>query len=199
MFKSYQDLFKNLREMQDQWWRESLAHVPEFELPADLNAWQKETLENMNSWAEKAVRQSLDLQQEWLGQWSERAAGIKLKPKFFSDLSEEARDSMQRWLENQNQLWEQWLKILKTSAGSADIPNLGDWQKTMQDSMQRQMALLEDWSKLTDFGKLSAREMTKLSGQIEKTMENSIEAQKQLWGVWFKDFGTPAKSAETKA
>lgn len=197
MFKSYQDFFKNLRDVQEQWWKDSLENLPDFELPADLTAWQKETLETMNTWAGKAVRQSIDLQQEWLNQWSERAAAMKLKPKTFSDLSEDARDSMQRWLDNQNQLWDEWLTILKSSAGSTDTPNLGEWQKFMQDSMQRQMALLEDWSKLTDLGKLSAKEMGKVSGQIEKAMEKSIEIQKQLWGHWIKDFGAPAAKTDT--
>lgn len=191
MFKNYQEFLKNLREMQEQWWKESTEHFPGLELPADLSGWQQETLEHMNAWAEKAVKQSLDLQREWLDQWSERAAAMKPKPKYFADLSEEARDSMQRWLDNQDQLWDQWLKILRSSAGSAAVPNFGEWQKATQDSIQRQMALLSDWSKLTDFGKLSAKEMTKLSGQIEKAMEKSIETQKQLWSLWFKDMSSP--------
>ncbi len=193
MFKNYQDFLKSLTEMQEQWWKESSEHFPSFELPTDLGTWQQETLENMNTWAEKAVKQSLELQREWLEQWSERAGAMKPKAKFFADLSEEARESMQRWLDNQDQLWDQWLKILRSSAGSAAVPNFSEWQKASQESVQRQMALLSDWSKLTDFGKLSAKEMTKLSGQIEKAMEKSIETQKQLWSLWFKDIGGATK------
>lgn len=195
MFKNHQEFIKSLQALQEQWWKESAAQFPEFELPSDLGTWQQETLDHMSSWAEKAVRQSLELQREWLDQWSERASTMKPKPKLFADLSEEARDSMQRWLDNQDQLWDQWLKILRSSAGSAAVPNFSEWQKATQDSIQRQMALLSDWAKLTDFGKLSAKEMTKLSGQIEKAMEKSIDIQKQLWSLWFKDMSDPAKES----
>jgi hypothetical protein len=40
----------------------------------------------VNKLLEQAVRQSLDLQREWLGQWSERAGDRKLKPKIFAEL-----------------------------------------------------------------------------------------------------------------
>jgi predicted flap endonuclease-1-like 5' DNA nuclease len=200
MFKTYKDIFKNLRAMQDQLWEESAARFPEFALPTDLTVWQRQTLENVSAWAEKAIQQSLDLQREWLDQWSGRAADKKLKPKSFADLNAEARNTMQRWLDYQNQLWDQWVRILGgSSSADTTLPNLSDWQKTVEDSVQKQMALLQDWSEMTDFGKLTTREMGKLSDQIAKSMQKSVETQQQFWTQWFKALGGAAGASAGEA
>lgn len=182
MFKNYKGIFKDLRDMQDRMWRES---SPGFVFPPDMNEWQQQTLENVNKLLEQAVRQSLDLQREWLGQWSERAGERKLKPKMFAELSGDARTSMQRWLDNQNRLWGQWLRVLRGGGGSAEVPDFGAWEKAVRASIEQQMALLNDWSKMADFKKLSTGEVTKLSSQIEKSMLKSIETQQRLWSHWF--------------
>ncbi len=83
MFKIYKEMFKNLRDMQDQLWKESTKSFPDLAYPRHLNTWQLQTLEEMSTWAERAVSQSLELQQKWLEQWSGRADSKKLKPKFF--------------------------------------------------------------------------------------------------------------------
>jgi len=197
MFKVYKEMFKNMREMQDQLWKESAERFPDFALPRDLNTWQLQTLEDMSDWAEKAVSQSLELQQEWLEQWSGRADSKKLKPKFFADLNAEARDSMQRWLENQNQLWEQWVKLVRSGAGPDALPGFDELDKTIQESVQGQMDLLRDWSELADFEKLSTKESGKLADQIAKSMQKSITTQQRLWSHWFKDLGGPATTAKT--
>ena len=83
MFKNYKGIFKDLRDMQDRMWREG---SPGFVFPSDMNAWQQQTLANVNKLLEQAVIQSLDLQREWLDQWSERAGDRNLKPKTFAEL-----------------------------------------------------------------------------------------------------------------
>lgn len=191
MFKTYKDMLKNLRDMQDQMWVASTKSFPDVDFPRDLNTWQLQTLGNMSTWAEKAVNQSLELQQEWLGQWSERADTKKLKPKFFAELNAEARDSMQRWLDNQYQLWDQWLQIMRSSAGLDALPDLDEWDNAIRDSVQAQMELLREWSELADFQKLSPKELSKLSDQIAKSMEKSIDTQQRLWSHWFKDLSNP--------
>ena len=198
MYKAYKEIFKNLRQMQDQLWKDSLSSFPGSAFPRDLNDWQQKTLENVNNWVQQAVSQSLELQREWLDQWSGRVSDKKLKPKSFADLSAEAQDSMQRWLDNQNRLWDQWLQVLKGSGDTASLPNFGEWEKAVQDSVQHQMVLLKDWSEMADFKKLSTKEMTKLSDQIVKSMEKSIETQQQLWSHWFEELGAAALTSAAK-
>ena len=191
MFKDQKEILKNLCEMQDQLWKESMASFPGSAFPRDLNDWQQKTLENISNWAGQAVKQSLELQQEWLDQWWVRVSGNKLKPKSFAELSDEARQSTQRWLDNQNQLWGQWLQVLRGSSEPGALPSYSDWEKAVEDSIQQQMALFKDWSDMAEFDGLSGKEMTKLANQIVKAMQKSIETQQQLWSHWFNELGVP--------
>jgi len=201
MFKDYMGIFKDLRNMQDQLWKDSMAKFPGSAFPGDMNAWQQKTLGNVNDLVEQAVDHSLKLQREWLDQWSEKANGKKLKPKMFAELSTEALDSTQRWLDHQNRLWEQWLQVLGGSVESAGkkVPDFTQWQSAVQESVDRQMSLLEDWSNMTKVKKLSTKEVAKLSDQIEKAMEKSIETQQRLWSHWFEGLGAFANATEQAA
>ena len=189
MFKDYKEILKDLRNMQDQMWKDSMASFPGSAFPQGMDDWQQTTLENVNTLVGKAVGQSLDLQREWLGQWTERASSKKLKPKYFAELSTEASHSTQRWLDNQRQLWDQWLEVLKASGGKDSLPGFDAWEKALEESIQRQMSLLKDWSDMASVEKLSVKEATKLSNRIEKAMEKSIETQQRLWSHWFDDLG----------
>ncbi|MGD8644130.1 MAG: hypothetical protein PVI15_07575 [Chromatiales bacterium] len=197
MFKDYKEVFKDLRDIQDQLWRNSIASFPGAEFLLEMNEWQRKTLENVSGLIEQSVTQSLDLQREWLGQWAERAGSKDLKPKAFKELNEEARRSTQRWLDNQNQLWDQWLKVIRDSGKPGTLPDFTAWEKAVQESVDAQLALLDDWSKMTDFKKLSGKEVTKLSDQIVKAMEESIDTQRRLWSHWFDALGEPGKSEGT--
>ena len=53
----------------------------------------------------------------------DRAGGKKVKPKLFADLSAEAVNSTQRWLDNQNQLLDQWLQVVRASGGADSLPD----------------------------------------------------------------------------
>jgi predicted flap endonuclease-1-like 5' DNA nuclease len=191
MFKEYKGLMKSLRDLQDQLWTQTMADFPGMPSSNDVNQWQQKTFEGMNDLVGQAIRHALELQREWLGQWSERAGDKKLKPKTFSALSAEARDSTQRWVDNQYRLWDQWVQVLKTSGGPNDPFNLEAWEKAVQQSIQQQRALLGDWSEMTNFDKLSSKEAEKLSDQIIKAMEESIEAQTRLWSHWFGEIAAP--------
>ena len=194
MFKDYMGVLKDLRKMQEQMWKDSMANFPGSAFPTDMNDWQQKTLESVNSLVGQAVSHSLKLQREWLDQWAERASGRKLKPKTFADLSEEARTSAERWLDTQNDLWDQWLDVLRGAGGSDKLPDFEQWQAAVRESMERQMGLLDDWSDLTKVKKLSGKEINKLSEQIEKAMEQAIETQQRLWSHWFEDVGALAEA-----
>jgi hypothetical protein len=196
MFKDYKEMFKSLRDLQDQLWKDSAARFPGSAFPADMNEWQQKTLENVNSLVGQAVSQSLELQREWLSQWTERASDKKLKPKLFAELSAEASNSTQRWLDNQNRLWDQWLEFLRASGSPGSLPDFVEWEKAVQESIERQMTLLNDWTKMAEFEKLSVKEATKLAGQIEKSMQKSIETQQRLWSHWFDELGVPEEAAK---
>jgi predicted flap endonuclease-1-like 5' DNA nuclease len=187
MFKNYKTIFKNLRDAQEQMWSASLGRTPGALYPSGLNLWQQKTLQNLNAWAGQAVQQSMELQREWLGLWMERASGKNLKPKSFAELNAEALRATQRWLDNQHRLWEQWMRLLKDSGGSNAIADFDEMEKTVQESVRKQIELLEDWSAMSKFESLSAKELSKLSSQIAKSMRKSIETQQQLWGLWFND------------
>ena len=199
MFKNYKAIFENLRDAQEQMWNASLGKAPGSFYPSGLNQWQQKTLDNLNAWAGQAVQQSMELQRDWLGLWMERASGKNLKPKSFAELNAEALRATQRWLDNQHQLWEQWMRLLKDSGGGKAIPDFDEMEKTVQESMRKQIELLEDWSAMSKFESLSAKELSKLSSQIAKSMQKSIETQQQLWGLWFSDargqVGTPTAAA----
>jgi predicted flap endonuclease-1-like 5' DNA nuclease len=185
MFKEYKAIFKDLRKAQDKFWQDAMASFPGAGVSRGMERWQQDTLDVVNKLLDQTITQSLDLQREWLSQWAGRASGDNLKPKTFAELSAEAQRSTQRWLENQNQLWNHWLQLVAGAETPADIPDFADWTKTLDESMQAQMKLLEDWSQITDFKSLSGKEFSKLSNQIVKAMDKSITTQQQLWSQWF--------------
>jgi predicted flap endonuclease-1-like 5' DNA nuclease len=191
MFKEYKGLFKNLRDMQDQFWAESRASFPASAFTHEMTEWQRKTLEGVNDLVEQAIDQSLELQRAWLGQWKERVGSSKLKPKHFSELNVDAMNSAQRWLDNQNRIWDQWLQVLRATGGLGDLPGLKDWEESVQQSIQQQMALLTDWSDMAEIEKFSLKEAKKLSEQIARTMEKSIETQNRLWRYWLNELVTP--------
>ena len=194
MFKDYKDVLKKLRQMQDELWRDSMASFPGSAFPSDMNDWQKKTLDNVNNLVGQAVENALNLQREWLNQWTGRVAGRNLKPKTFAELSEDARRSAQHWLHDQNRLWDQWLNVIKETDSKGNLPDFSGWEKAVEESMQGQMGLFNQWSEMTDFKKLSGKEVEKLSNQISKAMEKSIETQQRLWGLWFDQLAGVGKS-----
>ena len=199
MFKNYKAIFKHLRDAQEQMWNASLEKAPGSFYPSGLNPWQQQTLENVNAWAGQAVQQSMELQREWLGQWMERASGKTLKPKSFAELNAEALRATQRWLDNQHQLWEQWMRLLKDSGGDKPIPGFDEMEKAVEESRRIQIEQLNHWSAMSKFDSLSVKELSKLRSQIAKSMQKSIETQQQLWGLSFNGarglVGTPSAAA----
>lgn len=199
MFKDYKEIFKDLRKTQDKLWQDSLASFPGSVFPRGMDKWQQDTLNNVNNLLGQAITQSMNLQREWLGQWAERASGKNLKPKAFADLSDEARQSTERWLEHQNQMWDQWLKLLSGNQARGKLPDFVEWQKAVEASMQAQMDLLKDWSDMTDFKKLSSKDFSKLSDHIVKAMDKSITTQQRLWSHWFDRLQGAGKATKPKA
>lgn len=187
MFKDYKGIFKDLIGMQEQLWKDSMANFPGAAFPRDMNAWQAQTLENVNTLLGRAVNHSMELQREWLTQWSERAGGKNLKAKTFAELSAEAKESTERWLENQNQLWEQWLKFLRDSGEPAKLGEFSAWENAVNESIEAQLKLLGEWADMADYKKLSGKEVSKLTNQIFKAIESTIETQQKMWQHWFED------------
>lgn len=199
MFKDYKAIFKDLRKIQDKLWQDSMASFPGSGFPRGMDAWQKDTLDNVNNLLVQAITQSLDLQREWLSQWTERASGKNLKPKTFAELSDEARQSTERWLENQNLLWDQWLRVLSGNEVQGKRPDFAEWEKAMEESMQAQMDVLKDWSDMTNFKKLSNKEFSKLSNHIMKAMDESITTQQRMWSHWFDQLQEAGKAGDQTA
>ncbi|NMG02210.1 hypothetical protein [Azoarcus taiwanensis] len=186
MFKDYKALFKEMRDAQEKLWAESTAWTASTRTPLEVESWQQGLLENVNAWAQQAVEQSLELQRAWLDQWSGRANDKKVKPKLFSELNSEAQRSAQRWLEHQQDLWNRWLELVRSSG--AQLPGHSDFDAAFRDATQRQMGLLTEWSRMGNAESLSLKEMNKLADQIAKSMQKSIDTQQKLWSSWFDGF-----------
>lgn len=178
------DLFKNLRKMQEKLWSDTLKGFDPHDFSRELDEWQEKTFSHMKEWANKAMTQSLELQKSWIEQWSERVSSGKLKPKAFSDLHEEATESMHRWMSHQRQLWDQWFGMIETKGDSAAAEAIGKWRKAVHDSFDQQTKLLNDWSKRADFKKMNKKELEKAFGQVQKTMDSWIQTQRGLWDHW---------------
>lgn len=73
MYRDYKEIFKNLRQMQDQLWQDSLSSFPGAAFPRDLTDWQQKTLD-----------------------------------KEMTKLSDQIARSMQKSIETQQQLWSHW-------------------------------------------------------------------------------------------
>lgn len=192
MFKDYKEVFKVLHDLQDKLWQDSLASFPGTFYSRGIDGMQKETLDQVSSLLGQAITQSLDMQRDWVNQWADRAGSKKVKPGVFADLSTEARRSTERWLENQNQLWKQWLDFV----GGGDrgkLPGFEEWEKAVQESMQAQTAVMKDWEEMTNFKKLSNKEVTKLSNHIVKALDKSLSTQKRLWDHWFEQMQEAGK------
>lgn len=194
MFKDYKALFKGLREAQEKLWSEATAWAPGAQLSPELDAWQRNMLGNLNEWAERAVEQSLELQGAWLEQWAGRATEKKVKPRMFAELSTDAQRTAQRWLEQQQDLWNQWMSML--NQGGTQFPGQAEMETAFREANQRQLQLLSDWAKMRDYEDLSMKELNKLTDQITKSMQKSIDTQRQLWSYWFDEM---RKASETLA
>jgi predicted flap endonuclease-1-like 5' DNA nuclease len=194
MFKDYKEVFKVLHNLQDKLWQDSMASFPGTFYSRGIGGMQKETLNQVSSLLEQAITQSLDMQREWVSQWSDRASSKKVKPDVFAELSAEARRSTERWLENQNQLWNQWLNIVGDGGDQGRLPGFDEWEKAVQESMQAQTAVMKDWEEMTNFKKLSGKEFTKLSNHIVKALDKSLSTQQRLWRHWFDQMQVAGKA-----
>jgi predicted flap endonuclease-1-like 5' DNA nuclease len=195
MFKDYRKLFEDLGKSQDKLWKDAMASFPGTLLAPGVEKWQQETLDSVSTLLEHAITHSMDLQREWLNQWADRAGGQKLKPKTFAELNAEARQSTERWLETQNRLWDQWLKLLGGADQRGGLPDFAGWEKIFEESMQNQMELLNEWSGMTKFKKLSGKDFSRLSDEIAKAMDKSITTQQKLWNHWFEQLEDAARPA----
>ena len=195
MFKDYKEVFKDLRKLQDKLWQDSMASFPGTWYSRGIDPMQKETLDQINELLGEAITQSMDLQRDWVYQWAERAGSKNIKPKAFAELNTEARHSTERWLENQNLLWNQWLNFVGSRSDQGGLPDLAEWEKAVQESMQAQTAVMKDWAEMTNFEKLSGKEFSKLSNHIVKAMDKSLTTQQRLWSQWFDKMQEAGKGA----
>ena len=182
MFKDYKEILKSAQctgtALEGLHGRFSGNFVSEqYERPAETD------LESLNSMVEQAINQSLELQQKWLEQWSERAGGKKIKPKRLPSSAPKPGDSTQHWLDNQNKLLEQWLQVLNGTVPAAR-PDFAEWEKRVQDSMQLQMTLLNDWLDMADFKKLfNKRDKQSLRSDQQVDAENHRNPAADLGSV----------------
>jgi predicted flap endonuclease-1-like 5' DNA nuclease len=195
MFKDYKALFKQFQDAQEKLWAESTAWTSGERIPVKVEG----LLENVNTWAQQAVEQSLELQRAWLDQWAGRANDKKVKPKLFSELNAEAQHSAHRWIEHQQDMWNRWLKFLQSTG--TQLPGQAKFDAAFRELTERQLNLLGQWSNMGDTKSLSMKEMSKVADQIAKSLQSSIDTQQKLWSSWFDGFQiAPAQtSAKTTA
>jgi large subunit ribosomal protein L21 len=86
--------------------------------------------------------------------------------------------------------------VLRATGRLGDRPELEAWENAVQQSVKQQTDLLNDWSDMADFEKLSVKEATKLSDQIVRAMDKSIETQNRLWTHWLNELLSPEPGAD---
>jgi|GEM_PF-1884504 len=185
-------MFKEWQEMQQRFLNNLPMKLPGMEYPKQaLNPWELPHLQTFMSWGQSAVRQSMELQTNWLEQWvgqMDNTISVSNDSKY--EMIKRIQDSMESWSENQSELWEYWFKMVEETAGSMDnsadlFDNISTWKSTVDESLGSQTEWLEQWTKRINIEELSPEELLTVSSKIQETMNGWLELQAELWHQWF--------------
>ncbi|HKJ94543.1 MAG TPA: hypothetical protein VKA32_02810 [Gammaproteobacteria bacterium] len=129
------------RRMWDQWMEAVRGVAPGAEQV------QAQYHQQLDAW-EKAVREALERQQEWVqnlqGGMMDEQAGRKAAEQWMQQVQE----NMSRWTEAQSELWNSLLKSMGESGGNMPwARGTEDVVKAWQDAASKAQATMEEWSK----------------------------------------------------
>ncbi|PIE83587.1 MAG: hypothetical protein CSA09_01725 [Candidatus Contendobacter odensis] len=107
------EVFKMWTDAQKRLWESLCAAVP-FQPPAGIEAWRDTYLKNLGAW-EMAVRQTLDKEALWVGQWIERVSREQYVSEVVNVWAQQMEEVLQYWLQTQNQWWDEYFIVLRRS------------------------------------------------------------------------------------
>ena len=118
-----EDIFKTWTDAQKRLWESLCAAVP-FQPPAGVETWRETYLKNLSAW-EGAVKKTLSQEADWVKQWVHQIAQEKGTPEMMSAWVLQMEDVLQRWIQTQNQWWDDYFAVLRrgglTAAEAAKV------------------------------------------------------------------------------
>ena len=185
-------MFKEWQEMQQSFLDNLPTKLPGLDYPKQsLNPWELPHLQTFLSWGQSAVRQSMELQTNWLEQWADQMdSTIAVSNESKSEMINRIQESMESWSENQTELWEYWFNMVEETAGSVEdsaalLENISNWKSTVEESLGSQSGWLEEWSEKINIEDLTPEELLNVSSKVQETMNGWLELQGELWSQWF--------------
>jgi hypothetical protein len=109
--------------------------------------------QTVEAW-QKSVNETLDVQAEWIRNWTETLASARGTSEELGALLRQGQEQMQRWIDTQRQLWQIWFDIMKNSnfavqpgASTQSGKNLVQvWQDAVSRMIALQSSLVRQWT-----------------------------------------------------
>ncbi len=115
-----EDIFKTWTDAQKRLWESLCAAVP-FQPPVGVETWRETYLKNLAAW-ETAVKKTLTQEAAWVDQWVHQIAQEKGTPEMMSAWVRQMEDVLQRWIQTQNQWWDEYFTVLRRGGFTAHEP-----------------------------------------------------------------------------
>ena len=109
----HEEILKTWTDAQKRLW-ESLCSAIPLQPPTGIEAWRETYLKNLTSW-EAAVRRSLEQEAAWVEEWVRRVAREKGTPEMMASWVRQMEEVLQRWIQTQNQWWNDYFAVLRHS------------------------------------------------------------------------------------
>ena len=115
-----EDIFKTWTDAQKRLWESLCAAVP-FQPPVGVETWRETYLKNLAAW-ETAVKKTLTQEAAWVDQWVHQIAQEKGTPEMMGAWVRQMEDVLQRWIQTQNQWWDEYFTVLRRGGFTAHEP-----------------------------------------------------------------------------
>lgn len=185
-------VLEDWQKMQQQFLTKLPVELPDFGFNKyHTKPWETLHLNTFITWGQSAVKQSMDMQSNWIEHW---LLQIKKETKASNinktELIRSIHDSMENWSTSQRDLWAYWFNMVEKTTDTVDestqlSTNLSLWQSTVTELLNTQTDKLEEWTRAINMEELTAEELFVVSDSIQETMNGCLEMQWQLWTQWF--------------
>ena len=118
-----ENILKSWTEAQKRLWDSLSTALPAFRPPEGMDLWQETYQKNLTAW-ESAVKLSLAVQAAWIKQWADRVANEQATPENMAEWTHQVEEVMQRWIDTQTQLWDDWFEMLRTGGSAVQQASL---------------------------------------------------------------------------
>ncbi len=108
-----EEIVKTWTDAQKRLW-ESLCSAVPFPPPIGVESWRETYLNNLVTW-EAAVKKTLAQEVDWVEHWVHQVAEEKEAPEMMTSWVRQMEDVLQRWIQMQNQWWEEYFTVLRRS------------------------------------------------------------------------------------